>query len=119
MGVYDLPLLFGKGDIPTARWCGAYLNKTLGDDPAEWLNQSPARQVDRIKASVFIVHGEDDDRAHFDHARTLAAALDAQGLSYKWLTKDGEGHGFYKEENRQQLWAEFLGFLTTRAPRIR
>lgn len=119
VGVYDLPLLFGKGDIPTARWGGAYLNKTLGDDPSEWLKQSPARQVNLIKASVFIVHGEDDDRAHFDHAKALAASLEAQGLTYKWLTKDGEGHGFYKEENRQELWNELLGFLTTQEPRIR
>ena len=119
VGVYDLPLLFGTGDIPTARWGGAYLNKTLGSDPNEWIKQSPARQVNRLKTPIFIVHGEDDDRAHFDHAKALAAALDAEGLNYKWLTKDGEGHGFYAEENRLELWQELLSFMKTGEPKLR
>ena len=87
--------------------------------PVSGSNSRRLARSTKSKPLFSLFMGEDDDRAHFDHAKTLAAALDAQGLNYKWLTKDGEGHGFYKEENRQELWNELLGFLMTQEPRIR
>ncbi|OUR60010.1 S9 family peptidase [Colwellia sp. 39_35_sub15_T18] len=110
-GVYDLPLLYADGDITTLRWGDAYLNKTLGVDEAKQIAQSPIYHVDKLKAPVLIIHGEDDLRAPISHANKLRAALEQQNHPYEWLVKDKEGHGFYKEENLLEANKKILSFL--------
>ncbi|ARD20445.1 alpha/beta hydrolase family protein [Shewanella japonica] len=111
VGVYDLPMMFDEGDIKTLNWGGSYLNKTLGTNPAELIAQSPSRNVDKLNAPVLIIHGEDDQRAHFEHALALKEALDEKGHPYEWLVKDKEGHGFYNEENILEANKAILAFL--------
>jgi dipeptidyl aminopeptidase/acylaminoacyl peptidase len=100
-----------KGNVKHYRGGIAYLNNTLGTDPAELIAQSPARNVDKLTIPVFIIHGEEDEQAHFGHALKLKKALDKKGHRYRWLTKKGEEHGFYKEENQLELYQAMLGFL--------
>ncbi|MCL1067327.1 S9 family peptidase [Shewanella olleyana] len=111
VGVYDLPMMFDEGDIKTIKWGDAYLDKTLGTDKAERIAQSPARNVDKLKAPVLIIHGKDDQRAHFEHALALKDALDKKGHPYEWLVKDKEGHGFYNEDNILEANKAILSFL--------
>jgi dipeptidyl aminopeptidase/acylaminoacyl peptidase len=111
VGVYDLDMLYTTGDIETARWGEAYLDTTLPDNEADRIAQSPARNVDKLKAAVFIVHGVDDYRAAFEHAEALRDALDEINYPYEWLAKDGEGHGFYDVDNRIELNNKVLAFL--------
>ena len=111
MGVYDLDMLYTTGDIETARWGEAYLDTTLPDNQKDRIAQSPAQNVDKLKAAVFIVHGVDDFRAAFEHAEALRDALDAIDYPYEWLAKDGEGHGFYDVDNRTELNNKVLAFL--------
>ncbi|GIU49601.1 MULTISPECIES: alpha/beta hydrolase family protein [Shewanella] len=111
VGVYDLPMMFDEGDIKGATWGGAYLNTTLGTDSAELIAQSPSRNVDKLNAPVLIIHGEDDQRAHFEHALALKEALDKKGHPYEWLVKDKEGHGFYNEDNILEANKAILAFL--------
>ncbi len=111
VGVYDLPMLYDEGDIKTAKWGDAYLDKTLGTDVAEQKIQSPVHNVDKLKAAVFIVHGEEDERAHFEHALALKASLEAINYPFEWLVKDKEGHGFYNEDNILELNKKILSFL--------
>ncbi|MCA0892980.1 alpha/beta hydrolase family protein [Microbulbifer agarilyticus] len=111
VGVYDLPMLYSEGDIKDRDWGSAYLDKTLGKDSEEVIAQSPVHNVDKLKAPVFIIHGEDDQRAHFEHALALKDALEEAGHPYEWLVKDGEGHGFYDEKNRLEANHAMLKFL--------
>lgn len=111
VGVYDLDMLYTTGDIETARWGEAYLDTTLPDNQKDRIAQSPAQNVDKLKAAVFIVHGVDDFRAAFEHAEALRDALDAIDYPYEWLAKDGEGHGFYDVDNRIELNTKVLAFL--------
>ena len=55
--------------------------------------------------------GEEDEQAHYGHALKLKKALDKKGHPYRWLTKRGEEHGFYKEENQLELYQTILDFL--------
>jgi dipeptidyl aminopeptidase/acylaminoacyl peptidase len=41
----------------------------------------------------------------------MRAALDAAHRPYEWLTKPGEGHGFYKEENLIDMFNHVQAFL--------
>jgi len=111
VGVYDLDMLYTTGDIETARWGEAYLDTTLPDNQKDRIAQSPAQNVDKLEAAVFIVHGVDDFRAAFEHAEALRDALDAIDYPYEWLAKDGEGHGFYDVDNRTELNNKVLAFL--------
>ncbi|MGB0188408.1 MAG: S9 family peptidase [Aequoribacter sp.] len=111
VGVYDLDLLYTTGDIETTRWGAAYLDKTLPKTEDERKAQSPVHRVKELKTPLFIVHGEDDPRAAYDHALALKDALDEIDYPYEWLVKDGEGHGFYNVENRAELNKKVLDFL--------
>lgn len=111
VGVYDMDLLFKTGDVPESQYGTNFLKKVIGEDRAEIEAFSPARHVDKIKAAVFIVHGEKDERAHYDHALLLRDKFEQANKPYKWLTKPKEGHGFYNEENRLDLYNQMLDFL--------
>jgi dipeptidyl aminopeptidase/acylaminoacyl peptidase len=111
VGVYDLDMLYSTGDIETMRWGESYLDKTLPETPEERAAQSPLQNLEKLKTPVFIVHGEDDPRAAFEHAEALRDALDDINYPYEWLSKKGEGHGFYDEGNREELFERILMFL--------
>lgn len=110
-GVYDLPMLYEEGDIESLKWGDAYLDKTLGTDKAKQIEQSPVYNVDKLKAAVLLIHGEDDVRAPIEHAEKLRDALDEKGHTYEWLIKNKEGHGFYDEDNILEANTKILSFL--------
>ena len=110
-GVYDLTMLYEEGDIESFKWGDAYLNRTLGKDKAKQIEQSPVYNVDKLKAPVLLIHGEDDERAPLEHAEKLRDALDAKDHPYEWLIKNREGHGFYNEDNILEANIKILSFL--------
>ncbi len=110
-GVYDLPMLYEEGDITSVKWGDAFLDKTLGTDIAQQRVQSPVYHVDKLKAAVLIIHGEDDQRAPLEHAEKLKEALEEHNKPFEWLVKDKEGHGFYNEANILEANQKILGFL--------
>jgi len=110
-GIYDLTIMAEEGDIQRLKWGEAYLDKTLGTDLANLKQQSPVYHVDKLKAPVLIIHGEEDKRAPIIHAEKLRTALDKQSHPYEWLVKEKEGHGFYKESNILEANKKVLSFL--------
>lgn len=74
-------------------------------------SQSPVHNVDKLKAAAFLIHGKDDERAHFEHALALKDALEEINYPFEWLVKDKEGHGFYNEDNILELNQKILSFL--------
>ncbi len=111
VGVYDMGILYEKGDIPTSEFGTNFLDKVIGHDEAELNEFSPSRNVERIKADLFIVHGIEDNRAHYEHALDLREKLDEKGIPYQWMAKEKEGHGFFLEKNRQELYEKMLAFF--------
>ncbi len=110
VGVYDLDMMFEKGDIPENKSGLNYLNRVLpiGEDRDF---QSPIKNVDKIKVPVFIIQGEVDNRVPKEHAFALRDALKKRNHPYEWMMKSGEGHGFYKPENNIERWTAMLEFL--------
>lgn len=111
VGVYSLPMMFEEGDIPSTQWGINYLEKALGTDTDDLKNRSPAYNVDKIKAALFIVHGAKDERVPIEQAEFLMKQLDKRNHPYEVLIKEKEGHGFYKEEHRLELYEKMLQFL--------
>lgn len=123
VGVYDLEALKRDSDIKQFRAGRNYMTEYIGDDPAELRAQSPLYQLDRLKAPVFIVHGKQDERAPYKQAKWLRDALEKRDHEFEWLVKSDEAHGFWKLENRVELYQRMLRFIEDHigpgAPRAR
>jgi dienelactone hydrolase len=110
-GLYDLPMMYDKGDISESKERTSELRMILGTDPAMLKANSPARMADQLNLPIMLVHGEDDERAPFAQFKTMKAALDAAHKPYETLTKPGEKHGFVKPENVEELYNKLAAFL--------
>ncbi len=111
VGVYDLRLMLTRGDIPDSTWGKNLLAQTLGSNgDVLWAN-SPASQLDRLKAKVMLVAGGKDERAPPIHSERLRSELQKRKIEPVWIYKPNEGHGFYAEENKVELYTQMLALL--------
>lgn len=111
MGVYDLPMLYEEGDIPDTAWGRQGLQRRIGEDMTQLKAFSPVYHVDKLKAPVLIIHGEEDERAPIEHAEKLKAALEAERHPFRYIELSNEAHGFADLENREKAFSEMLSFL--------
>ena len=111
VGVYDMNLMYTRGDIPDSNWGKNFLEEALGGGKENLAKRSPTALADRIEAPVFIVVGLDDVRAHPAHSKAMRDALERSGKEVEYLAKDYEGHGFFKEENKRELYTKMLAFF--------
>lgn len=111
VGVYDLAYMATKGDIDDTRRGRYYVEVAVGTDEAKTKAESPVHNVDKLKIPVMLVHGKDDQRVPLVHYKVMSDALERAGRPPVSLVKDAEGHGFYKEENRIELYEKMEQFL--------
>lgn len=110
-GIYDLDMMYNKGDIKDRKSGRSYLTTVIGKDQADLAANSPTHLADKIGVPVFLVHGEDDERAPFAQFKAMRAALDAAHKPYETLTKPDERHGFVKPENIEEFYNRLQAFL--------
>jgi dipeptidyl aminopeptidase/acylaminoacyl peptidase len=110
-GIYDLAMMYKKGDVREQKSGRSYLNTVIGKDDADLAANSPDKLADKIDVPVLLIHGEDDERAPFAQAKAMRAALDAAHKPYEWLSKPGEGHGFFAEKNNIEFYSTLQAFL--------
>ena len=72
---------------------------------------SPALNVEKIKAPLFIAQGANDPRVKKSESDQMVEALKKQGIDVPYMVKDNEGHGFYNEENRFDFYRAMTEFL--------
>lgn len=111
VGVYDLAKMYTDGDVSDRITGKNYLRSTLGTDPAVLAARSPINQLDKLKASVLLIVGGQDQRVPPIQGESLHRALDSRGVAHEWLYKPGEGHGFYDEKNNVELYERLTQFL--------
>jgi dipeptidyl aminopeptidase/acylaminoacyl peptidase len=110
-GIYDLTLMTKLGDIPRRGYGKAFLQKVIGNDPAQLAAFSPVNRVEQLKAHLLIAHGRHDERAPMEHATALKKALEKAGKPYEWLEFADETHGFYSESNQQIYFTKVQQYL--------
>lgn len=110
-GVYDLAMMYKKGDIRESKSGRSYLRTVIGRDDADLDANSPDKLADKISVPVLLVHGEADQRAPFAQFKAMRAALDAAHKPYEFLTKPNEGHGFYDEQDNIEFYSRLQAFL--------
>ena len=112
VGVYDLEMMYRKGDIPDRRAGLNYLRDAIGEDREELRARSPVHNADKIRAAVMLVHGALDQRVPIAHATSLRRALKAAGNPVEvWHVERKEGHGFGNPDNRREMYERMLAFF--------
>lgn len=111
VGVYDLPMMFVRGDIQRSGSGETYLKEWLGN-PAQLGEVSPVNLASSIKVPVFLAAGGEDERAPEQHTRRMEAALKKAGVPVESLYYSTEGHGFYTDPHRREYYSKLLAFLS-------
>jgi dienelactone hydrolase len=111
VGVYDLARMYRSGDIPQSSHGLSYLHDALGDDAAVLAAHSPVNQLDRLRAQTMLVVGGRDRRVPPVQGESLHRQMLERHLAHEWLYKAEEGHGFYNEANRAELFGRIVEFL--------
>ncbi|MFC6979015.1 alpha/beta hydrolase family protein [Microbulbifer taiwanensis] len=111
VGVYDLEMMYRKGDIQRRDRGISYLTRELSENEDFLRENSPLYNTDKLDLPMFIVHGEQDERVPVEHAEALLDKLEEDGKPVKTLIVSNEGHGFYSEENNRRLYTQLLDFL--------
>jgi len=111
VGVYDLRLMYTRGDIPQSTYGDNYLKMVLGEDESVLWDRSPIAHVDRLKAKVMLIVGGEDRRVPPVQGENLHNALDKAHIQHEWLYQRTEGHGFYDEKNIADLMNRVDAFL--------
>ncbi|GIU29875.1 peptidase S9 [Shewanella colwelliana] len=110
-GVYDLEELHDSGDIPKSYSGGAFLEQVLGNNVESLRAMSPTHNVDKLKAAVLLLHGEEDIRAPMEQFDAMEAALNKANYPYEKKIWDKSGHGFYTPESREIYYETMLSFI--------
>jgi dipeptidyl aminopeptidase/acylaminoacyl peptidase len=111
VGVYDLRMMYSRGDIQQSLYGENYLKRVLGEDDAELTARSPLAHIDRLKAKVMLIVGGQDKRVPPAHGLALHSALSKAHVEHEWLYQRTEGHGFYDEKHVEDLYSKVLAFL--------
>lgn len=79
--------------------------------PAVYRKADVLLEVERIKAPLLILHGEEDPQVPPQESQQFAAALKQAGKTFTYITYPGEGHGFQQREHRKDADERELAFL--------
>ncbi len=110
-GFFDATTQMKRSDIDDVYFGDNFLAKVLGDNEEDLRAMSPIFHIDKIKAPMLLLHGEEDVRTPFIGVEEFVEALREQGkeFDYHWYKK--EGHGNVKLENQVDEWQRIEAFL--------
>lgn len=113
VGVYDIDMMFKRGDIPQNESGLRYLRRTHGTNTADWTENSPARRAAEVRVPVYLAAGARDQRTPPEQTELMNRALIAAGNPPEGvIIQSGEMHGFYDEKARVNLYTEMLAFFS-------
>jgi dienelactone hydrolase len=110
-GIYDLRLMYSRGDIPQSIFGENYLKVVLGEDQSQLYDRSPIAHLDKLKAHVMLIVGGADVRVPPVQAENLHNALNQRKIDHEWIYERTEGHGFYDEKHIVGMYEKILAFL--------
>lgn len=112
IGVYSLPMMFTKGDVPETEEGRNTLKRYLPLDAVEQHWQSPAFHADKIKTPLMLAAGGMDVRAPKAHTELVIEEMKKVGKApEEVIIEPKEAHGFYDVENNVKLYDTLERFL--------
>lgn len=91
----------GRNGGPIKFW-----NRVIGDyydDRDMMKKQSPANNIEKIKAEILLVHGEDDLTVPYEQSKIMAKALKSVGKSDNIVMLPNDDHNLSHAQSRQTL----------------
>lgn len=110
-GAYDLLYQMKNADYMSLQSVSVGAKEKYGDNEQHWIKESPLTYIDNLKTPLMIVTGGKDKRVPPQNAKNLKAELDKRDISYEWLYKPSEGHGFFNPKNRHELYQKSIDFF--------
>ena len=111
VGIYDLPLMYARGDIQSDESGLIYLREWLGR-PKDLVERSPVNLAAQVGVPVLLAAGREDQRAPVVHTERMEAALKQAGTPVEALYYKNEGHGLYNLANQRDYYGHLLAFLS-------
>lgn len=112
VGLYNMSLWMKDSDVAESEWGRNYQRDVFPDSESGRAAQSPAFNVDRIKAAVMLVHGAKDPRVPISQYDFLLDRLQKAGKPPEvTIVEEKEGHGFYDYDNQVELYTALEAFL--------
>ena len=108
-GISDLEVL----QLDTHKFESRYNESLIGPYPAArdvYISRSPIHFTDRLSCPIILFQGLDDKVVPPNQSEMMAAAVRKKGLKVKYVTFEGEQHGFRKAENIIRALEEELAF---------
>jgi dipeptidyl aminopeptidase/acylaminoacyl peptidase len=99
----------------TEPWIAAAAVSKYGDpvaDRALLRDLSPMTHIDKLRAPLLIVHGENDSNVPVIEAEQLAAALAERGVQHRYLLFPDEGHQLLRRTSRADFLRACVDWLT-------
>lgn len=105
----------------TGPWRRKYRIHEYGDPDTMggiMLKLSPIYHVEKIKAPLMIIHGENDPRVPISEAEQLVEAMRKLGRNVEFIRISDEGHGVARVRNRVSIYTKMIEFIVkhTRPP---
>lgn len=113
-GLSDMLLFFTASDSGSTASGRDALVRAFGDPGTEadaLLQRSPAYRFRELQTPLMLVHGDDDLRVDFEHARRLVRMLNIAGTKPTLLAVRDAGHGFETLDDVEAVWTGVAGFL--------
>jgi dipeptidyl aminopeptidase/acylaminoacyl peptidase len=110
-GQYDLPDIYTQEGVKGNAHATAFFAKTLGDDHAQLVANSPTHLADKLKLPILMTHGDKDKTTPLPQAEMMRDALTKAGNPPEWSMVKREGHGFYDPGHRKEFYLRLEAFL--------
>jgi dipeptidyl aminopeptidase/acylaminoacyl peptidase len=115
--------------VPFVNWVTEFQNEEpqlqesdrlfMGDpvkNKALWEDRSPINFIDRVKAPLLLLAGENDPRCPPSEAKQVADAIRKHGGSVQLKIYANEGHSFSRLENQIDAYRQASDFLKSHVP---
>ena len=109
-GLYDANRASWEAWMDRQRGQGKWIKRYYGPRSVR-KEQSPGKRIDRMQASVLVLHGTEDEIVPIAHAKKLVNDLQDAGKSVQFEYFDSEEHGFVEFENRARVLVLVDDFL--------
>jgi dipeptidyl aminopeptidase/acylaminoacyl peptidase len=100
----------------TEPWIASAAVSKYGDpvaDAALLRDLSPMTRIDRLRAPLLVVHGENDSNVPVIEASQVVAALSRNGVPHRYLLFPGEGHELLNRSSRAEYLRATVDWLTS------
>ncbi len=81
------------------------------------LDRSPLTHAEKLRAPLYLTHGDRDYRVPVAESRALVARLEALGKGFDHDEFAGQGHALRGIAAPRRLWQGLLGYLERTAAR--